>query len=299
MRTIKTNKNNIPKTTITFPETNPKMDTSSQTPIEIALKIDENGMTSLKNLYSFLELEPKNYSRWCKRNITDNPFATEGIDYIVVRQMEERPNPKPTYEYKLTSDFAKQLSMTVKNERGQEARQYFIACEQGLKVATQKLQSNSSNEINEKLIELLTSMDNRLSKLEEQAQSQPAIETIYKKPYNPWFAKMQKKYKLLEEYFDITRGQLYKNILWELENLYDVDTQQIQADYCYENNISSCYPLEPYEFTPKYRDMIEQIVNSNLIKYGIASESDPITSTKHITIFDTPITDNNNNKEEN
>lgn len=40
--------------------------------------------------------------------------------------------------------------------------------------------------------------------------------------------------------------------------------------------------------------MIEQIVNSNLIKYSIASESDPIISTKHITIFDTPISDNNN-----
>ena len=74
-----------------------------------------------------------------------------------------------------------------------------------------------------------------------------------------------------------------------MENLYEVDTQQIQADYCYENNIISRYPLEPYEFIPKYRDMIEQIVNSNLIKYGIASEGDPITSTKHITIFDTPV----------
>lgn len=157
--------------------------------------------------------------------------------------------------------------------------------------------SQQNNTVNEKLIELLTSMDNRLSKLEK-AKSQPTPETTYKKPYNPWFAKMQKKYKLLEEYFDITRGQLYKNILWELENLYDIDTQQIQADYCYENNISSCYPLEPYEFTPKYRDMIEQIVNSNLIKYGIASESDPITSTKHITIFDTPITDKEENKKE-
>lgn len=184
--------------------------------------------------------------------------------------------------------------MTGNTERHERARQYFVACEQGLKIAAQKLQSVTNNSAVEKLIELLTSMDNRLSKLEKQTQSQPAIETTYKKPYNPWFAKMQKKYKLLEEYFDITRGQLYKNILWELENLYDIDIQQIQADYCYENNISSCYPLEPYEFTQKYRDMIEQIVNSNLIKYGIASESDPITSTKHITIFDTPIPDNNN-----
>lgn len=98
---------------------------------------------------------------------------------------------------------------------------------------------------------------------------------------------MQPKYKLLEEYFDITRGQLYKNILWELENLYNIDTQQIQADYCYENNLTSCYPLEPYEFVPKYRTMIESIINSNLIKYGIANESDPIASTRHITIFDT------------
>ena len=166
MRMAKTTNSNTAKTITTLPKDNHKTDTSSQTPIEIALKIDENGMTSLKNLYSFLELEPKNYSRWCRRNITNNPFATEDIDYIVVRQTEERLNPKPTYEYKLTSDFAKQLSMTVKNERGQEARKYFIACEQGLKVATQRLQSISNNESNEKLIELLTSIDNRLSKLE-------------------------------------------------------------------------------------------------------------------------------------
>ncbi len=126
--------------------TNSTTDTSTQMPIEIALQIDETGMTSLKNLYVFLELEPKNYSRWCKRNILKNPFATENFDYISVRQMEERPNPNPTYEYKFTSDFAKQLSMTVKNERGQEARKYFIACEQGLKVATQKLQFNTNTD---------------------------------------------------------------------------------------------------------------------------------------------------------
>ncbi len=164
MRTTKTSKYQTTKITTTLSESNPKTNSSSQTPIEIALKIDENGMTSLRNLYSFLELEPKNYSRWCKRNIIVNPFASVGIDYIPVRQMEERPNPKPTYEYKLTSDFAKQLSMTVKNERGQEARKYFIACEQGLKVAAQKLQSIPNNGINEKLIELLTSMDNLIIK---------------------------------------------------------------------------------------------------------------------------------------
>lgn len=145
----------------------------------------------------------------------------------------------------------------------------------------------NENTIMSQLSEVLSSINTRLSKLEETKEQTLQIETTYKKPYNPWFAKMQPKYKLLEEYFNITRGHLYKNILWELENLYDIDTQQIQADYCYENNINSCYPLEPYEFIQKYRAMIESIVNDNLIKYGIASESDPITSTRHITIFDT------------
>jgi len=93
---------------------------------------------------------------------------------------------------------------------------------------------NALNSISESMTNMKNDINDRLTKLEEQTQSQPAIESTYKKPYNPWFAKMQPKYKLLEEYFDVTRGQLYKNILWELENLYDVDTQQIQADYCYE-----------------------------------------------------------------
>lgn len=148
------------------------------------------------------------------------------------------------------------------------------------------------NSISESMQSMKNEVNDRLSKLEEKQETVPQLESVYKKPYNPWFAKMQPKYRLLEDHFNITRGQLFKNILWEMENLYDVDTQQIQADYCYEKNLTSCYPLEPYEYNTKFRDMIESIVNSNLIKYGIASEDDPITSTKHITIFDTPIANN-------
>lgn len=234
----------------------------------------------------------KNFARWCNTNIKKNKFAIENEDYISFVIQEERHNPKPKTDYKITSDFAKKLSLTGNTERHEQARQYFIACEQGLKVASEKIKSSINTDKLSNAIEniniVLSFITDKLTKLEEKEQIQ-TIETTYKKPYNPWFAKMQPKYKLLEEYFDITRGQLYKNILWELENLYDIDTQQIQADYCYENNISSCYPLEPYEFVPKYRDMIEQIVNSNLIKYGMASEGDPIASSNHITIFDTPV----------
>lgn len=144
------------------------------------------------------------------------------------------------------------------------------------------------------MVSILEKQEKRLSEVESKLEETKQLEEKpkYKKPYNPWFAKMQPKYNLLEDYFDITRGQLYKNILKELENIYNIDTQQIQADYCYENNIESCYPFEPYEFNPRYREMIESVVNHNLIKYGIATEDDPITSTRHITIFDMPVKEN-------
>lgn len=34
-------------------------------------------MTTASNLYAFLELNPTQFSRWCKRNIVNNKFATE------------------------------------------------------------------------------------------------------------------------------------------------------------------------------------------------------------------------------
>ena len=52
-----------------------------KTPIEEALHVDDNGHTTAKSLYAFLELRPKDYARWCKMNIVDNEFATENEDY--------------------------------------------------------------------------------------------------------------------------------------------------------------------------------------------------------------------------
>lgn len=153
-----------------------------------------------------------------------------------------------------------------------------------------------TNQLDTRIInQIVTSLSNindRLSNLESKKESQETkqipSETLHKKPFNPWFARMSPKYSLLEDYFDITRGQLYKNILLELENLYDLDTQQIQADYCYENNITTCYPLDPYQFNKRYRDAIELLVNDTLTKYGIVSEDNPIATRRHQTIFDKP-----------
>lgn len=108
--------------------------TKMQTPIEIALGIDENGMTTARKLYEFLELDKSHYSRWSKSNITDNQFAEENIDYWVLAIDGERDfNPNPTLDFKLTAHFAKKLSMKGNGERAEEAREYFTTLEEKVK----------------------------------------------------------------------------------------------------------------------------------------------------------------------
>lgn len=113
----------------------------NKTPIEIALGIDENGMTTARKLYAFLELEAKNFSHWCKRNIVENEFATENEDYVRFVFQDETPTGGKIQreDFKLTAGFAKKLSMMSKSQRGEQARNYFIGCEQALsRLAEQK-----------------------------------------------------------------------------------------------------------------------------------------------------------------
>lgn len=108
--------------------------TNFQTPIEIALGVDNDGMTTAKKLYEFLELEPKNYSRWCKTNIVQNEFAEENVDYWAFVVNDERNfNPNPTTDYKLTAHFAKKLSVKGNSARAEEAREYFTRLEEKAK----------------------------------------------------------------------------------------------------------------------------------------------------------------------
>lgn len=115
--------------------TNELQEVTKQTPIEIALKIDEDGYTTAKRLYEFLELDRSHYTRWYKTNIIENEFAEEGTDYIVLASKGENPlGGRPTQNFKLIASFAKKLSMMQKTERGEEARNYFLGCEEGLKL---------------------------------------------------------------------------------------------------------------------------------------------------------------------
>lgn len=109
-------------------------DTSRLTPIEIALGIDNEGRTTATKLYDFLELNPSNYSKWFRKNILENEFAEETVDYFpFVLRYESLTGEKERQDAKLTAHFAKKLSMVQKNQKGDAARNYFVGVENGAK----------------------------------------------------------------------------------------------------------------------------------------------------------------------
>lgn len=113
-------------------------DASKQTPIEIALGVDEQGMTTAKKLYEFLEKDASHYSRWFKKNILDNEFAEENMDYFPFATNGECGG-QASMDAKLTASFAKKLSMMQKNQKGEAARNYFVGVENGAKKLVKEL----------------------------------------------------------------------------------------------------------------------------------------------------------------
>lgn len=95
---------------------------------------EQNGVqaVSARELHKFLEVG-KDFSNWIKDRINKYDFV-EGIDFEVFANSGENPNGgRPLIEYALTLDTAKEIAMVEGNERGKQARRYFIEVEKKYK----------------------------------------------------------------------------------------------------------------------------------------------------------------------
>ncbi len=82
-----------------------------------------------RELWKFLEVG-KDFSSWIKNRIRDYGFV-EDTDFLII--LSKSTGGRPTTDYFLTLDMAKELSMVERNEKGRQARRYFIAAEKRLK----------------------------------------------------------------------------------------------------------------------------------------------------------------------
>lgn len=98
---------------------------------------------SARELHAFLESK-QDFSTWIKNRI-DRYDLVENVDFIVFHKFVENPNGgRPQVEYVLTVDAAKELSMVEGNDKGKQARRYFITCEQKLKSFKNSIEEDAS-----------------------------------------------------------------------------------------------------------------------------------------------------------
>jgi phage anti-repressor protein len=81
-----------------------------------------------RDLWVFLESK-QDFSTWIKSRIEQYGFI-EHQDFVTFHKKVER---QTLQEYHISLDMAKELSMVERNEKGKEARQYFISCEKQAK----------------------------------------------------------------------------------------------------------------------------------------------------------------------
>ncbi|MEN5306819.1 antA/AntB antirepressor family protein [Chryseobacterium cucumeris] len=86
-----------------------------------------NNAVSARELHKFLEVKDK-FTDWIKRML-EYGFV-ENTDYQGLSDFSEKPKGgRPSIDYALSIDCAKEISMIQRTEKGKQARQYFIECE--------------------------------------------------------------------------------------------------------------------------------------------------------------------------
>jgi len=91
---------------------------------------DSVSTVSARELHEFMEAG-KDFSTWIKSRIDQYGFV-ENQDFICLETAPQNGgagNRGFRIEYYLSLDMAKELSMVERNEKGKQARQYFIECE--------------------------------------------------------------------------------------------------------------------------------------------------------------------------
>lgn len=102
----------------------------------IKITPNENGdqVVSARELHAFLEVSTL-FKDWMPRML-DYGFQ-EDIDFSTF--LSESTGGRPSKEYVITLDCAKEVSMIQRTEKGKEARRYFIACEKAVLAKTTQL----------------------------------------------------------------------------------------------------------------------------------------------------------------
>ncbi|MBK3732923.1 hypothetical protein GAY29_07335 [Azospirillum brasilense] len=119
---------------------------------------------NLRDLHAFLGVQTA-FKDWIARRIADYGFE-DGRDFCSF--LSESQGGRPAREYHGTLDMAKELAMVERNERGKQARLYFIECERRAQVSNDLAVAVTG--IVAPLVTRMESTDHQIATLSQQVQ---------------------------------------------------------------------------------------------------------------------------------
>ena len=123
---------------------------------------DGKQAVSARELYTFLEIQTP-FTMWAER-MFEYGF-TENVDYVSLSQKSEKPQGgRPQIDYALSISCAKEISMLQRNDKGKQARQYFIEAENKYR----ELQKSGGFQVPTSFREALLLAAQQQEKIEEQ-----------------------------------------------------------------------------------------------------------------------------------
>lgn len=133
---------------------------------------------SARELHSFLESR-QDFSTWIKNRIEKYEFV-ENQDYISFhKKMEREVGGTVRIEYFVSVGMAKELAMVENNDKGKQARRYFIECEKKLKEQTATQPSQPIGEIEDKLRAIVFALEHTtLSDVAKETVIVTSVETL-------------------------------------------------------------------------------------------------------------------------
>ena len=112
---------------------------------------------SARELHEFLG-NGDMFANWIKHRVEKYGFV-ENQDFVSFLVATKKPNGgRPSQEYFITLDMAKQLAMVENNEKGMQVRKYFIECEKKLREVVQ-LPVQPIGELEDKLRTIAFALD--------------------------------------------------------------------------------------------------------------------------------------------
>ena len=189
--------------------------------IKVTEKENVQFVSSLKEIYLGAEMDRSNWSRWIVKNIEENNFFMENIDYQAFVTMT---NGNETKDYSCTLEMAKHLVMQMPTNKAQEYRKYLIELEKAwnspekimaraLQIANHQIETYKQQiEYQKPLVEfadkMLGSKDSLLIRVYAKLLNDEGLKIGEKKLYS-WFRengylnKTNEPYQQYMEYFEI------------------------------------------------------------------------------------------------